>query len=717
LTLAFSALTRRTFLQALGQTSGAVAVHDAMRGLGLFVEDPKPPAVTGRAPRGARVVILGGGLAGMAAAIELDGLGYHVDVLEARTRPGGRAFTVRGGTASEEPAQAGLVARYDDGLYLNVGPMRIPHHHQPTLDWCRELGVAIEPFLCTNEASWVHDASSGRKLRLKELRADWQGYTAELLAKAASKDALDAPLTAEDRDRLIDWLRREGALTADLRYTGTARRGYREPAGAADAAGLMDDPMGLGPLLATGFGAYLNTELALQTPMFQVVGGTDNLARAMATRVRNLLLGARVTALQQPGTGGVRVRYEIGGAAHQIEADYAISTLPLPILAEIDPDVPAASKQAIAAVKLSSAGKIGIQFRRRFWEEDEGIYGGITRTSQDITQIVYPSYGYLAKKGVLIGYYQNGEKAKAMGALPHADRLARAMEQGAVIHPQYKTEADTAFSVAWEHVPFNRGGWAQYTEAQRKAEYVALQQPHGALYLAGDSMSYLSGWMAGALGSARTVARRVHERASRQLAVPTAALAILLIALMVAPSQAQTPAPAPAATAAAAPAPPAAAAPPVTAVKKAPPEAVTFYGSPSSPISGGVVIPAGAAFVWTSGTVPPTVNPDAPAGDRARFGDTKTQAAGILKTFETQLAAQGLTMADVVYLRAYLVADPAKGAIDTDGWNAAYREVFGTAANPTKPARSTVGVAALVNPLWLIEVEAFAVYPAKAAVR
>ena len=121
--------------------------------------------------------------------------------------------------------------------------------------------------------------------------------------------------------------------------------------------------------------------------------------------------------------------------------------------------------------------------------------------------------------------------------------------------------------------------------------------------------------------------------------------------------------------------------------------------------------------MWTSGTGPPVVNKEAPATDIARYGDTKTQARGILKSIETQLAAQGLTMADVVYLRAYLVADPAKGAIDTDGWNAAYREVFGTTANPTKPARSTVGVAALVNPLWLIEVEAFAVYPAKAAAR
>jgi len=66
----------------------------------------------------------------------------------------------------------------------------------------------------------------------------------------------------------------------------------------------------------------------------------------------------------------------------------------------------------------------------------------------------------------------------------------------------------------------------------------------------------------------------------------------------------------------------------------------------------------------------------------------------------------------VVYVRAYLVPDATKGnKIDTEGWNAAYNEVFNTAANPTKTARSTVGVTALVNADWLIEIEAFAVFP------
>jgi enamine deaminase RidA (YjgF/YER057c/UK114 family) len=145
-----------------------------------------------------------------------------------------------------------------------------------------------------------------------------------------------------------------------------------------------------------------------------------------------------------------------------------------------------------------------------------------------------------------------------------------------------------------------------------------------------------------------------------------------------------------------------------------PPAAVRFYGNPSSPISGGVAIPANAAFVWTSGTVPPVVDAQAKPDSPARFGDTKTQAVGVLQAIEKQLAQQGLTLRDVVYLRAYLVGDPAKGGkIDTDGWNEGYKQFFGTTANPTKPARSTVGVAALVNPLWLIEIEAFAVFPVK----
>lgn len=142
-----------------------------------------------------------------------------------------------------------------------------------------------------------------------------------------------------------------------------------------------------------------------------------------------------------------------------------------------------------------------------------------------------------------------------------------------------------------------------------------------------------------------------------------------------------------------------------------PPSKVTFTGGRGN-ISNTVAIPANAAVVWTSGTVPSVADTSAPAGSRARFGDTKTQAISVLKAIEARLKEHGLGMKDVVYLRAYLVPDKEKGGtIDVMGWNEAYGQFFNNATNPVKTARSTVGVAALVNADYLVEVEAFAVFP------
>jgi enamine deaminase RidA (YjgF/YER057c/UK114 family) len=144
----------------------------------------------------------------------------------------------------------------------------------------------------------------------------------------------------------------------------------------------------------------------------------------------------------------------------------------------------------------------------------------------------------------------------------------------------------------------------------------------------------------------------------------------------------------------------------------APPSEVTYYGNPRSAISSGVIVPPDRAWLWVSGVGPSRANASAPAGSRDAYGDTRTQAASVLKNIASQLTDHGLSMKDVIYLRAYLVPDPMKDhKIDMQGWSAAYGEVFGTAENPTKPARATLGVAALVNADQLIEIEVVAVYP------
>ena len=146
------------------------------------------------------------------------------------------------------------------------------------------------------------------------------------------------------------------------------------------------------------------------------------------------------------------------------------------------------------------------------------------------------------------------------------------------------------------------------------------------------------------------------------------------------------------------------------------PETITLLpaAAASSPISAAVAVPAGQALLLTSGTVPPVLDEKAPAGSPERYGDTRAQGIGALHQIEAQLKKSGLGLHDVIYLRVYIAADKTKeGHFDFPGWFAAYGQFFGTAENPVKPARSTVGVAALVNPDWLIEIEAVAAYPAK----
>jgi enamine deaminase RidA (YjgF/YER057c/UK114 family) len=133
-------------------------------------------------------------------------------------------------------------------------------------------------------------------------------------------------------------------------------------------------------------------------------------------------------------------------------------------------------------------------------------------------------------------------------------------------------------------------------------------------------------------------------------------------------------------------------------------EAPKRIGADASPISTSVSVPPGGRLVYISGTVPDAVDPKAPEGSVARFGDTEAQTRSVLKKVEAALAAQGLGLGDVVMMRVFLVSPPGQ-RMDFAGMMKAYREFFGTAAQPNKPARSTMQVAGLVDPGWLVEIE------------
>jgi monoamine oxidase len=181
------ALTRRRFLTRVAAAGGASLVYESMTALGLLAAPSQTRFDLSGRVSGIRVVILGGGITGLTLAYELGKAGYDCPVLEARARPGGRVFTVRRGTESEEEGST-QTAAFGDGLYFNAGPMRISHHHHTTLEYCRELQVPVEVFAVTSDSTYLfqHTAAAlgGQRIRLRAARAD---LTARPAARGARR--------------------------------------------------------------------------------------------------------------------------------------------------------------------------------------------------------------------------------------------------------------------------------------------------------------------------------------------------------------------------------------------------------------------------------------------------------------------------------------------------------------------------------------------------
>src|SRR6202012_2920886 len=143
--------SRRQLLGMIGATAGVSAMYQAMSSLGFAAESPyKGPVNLQGGPRGASVVVLGAGIAGMTAAYELRNAGYRVQVLEYNGRAGGRNWTLRGGDEYVELGGYTQRCEFDKDLYINPGPWRIPYHHHGILSYCKRLSVPLESFVQVN---------------------------------------------------------------------------------------------------------------------------------------------------------------------------------------------------------------------------------------------------------------------------------------------------------------------------------------------------------------------------------------------------------------------------------------------------------------------------------------------------------------------------------------------------------------------------------------
>src|SRR5215216_118521 len=168
-------VTRRRFLERVGLAGGSVALYETMTALGL-INLPEawagPPQLQAGSGTGKKVVILGAGIGGLTAAYELTRANYEVQIIELTERAGGRNHTGRRGTVLVEKQENGntikQVCNFDEGLYLNLGPGRLPYHHRRVLHYCQEFGVALEIYVMETMANlFQSDKAFGGKPQIR----------------------------------------------------------------------------------------------------------------------------------------------------------------------------------------------------------------------------------------------------------------------------------------------------------------------------------------------------------------------------------------------------------------------------------------------------------------------------------------------------------------------------------------------------------------------
>jgi monoamine oxidase len=522
-------LSKREFLEAAAAVGGAAAVLTALDGWGIGFASAaeNPPELMGSG-NGTRVLILGAGLAGMTAAYELGMRGYDCQILEARSYAGGRCQSARNGFTTEEVDGSTRTCEFDDGQYFNHGAWRLPSYHHAVFHYVRKFGIPMEIMVQENDLGYIQNDNAegplaGRRLRKREIKADMRGYIAELLAKLTDQGALDDEFNGQDKERLTDYLVREGFLDfRTLSYKGTLHRGLEK----FDAMGLMgpnteSQPLAFKELLESGLGNSFQGVTTVDHPqtMYQPVGGMDQIAKAFEREVGGAITyNAEVQELRQDGNGvSVPYRDTASGETRVATADYCITTLPLSIVSKLPTDLSEECQEAMSTPRMSTVGKLSLQMNRRFWEEDDDIYGGSSTLGIPGHTVIYPSYGYFGKKGIIQSAYAFGRTAVTLGEMSLDEQVEQAIERSERIHPgQFSKHYDgKAFSIAWHRAKYNEGGWAQWSPRDRQKHLPVLRAPQGRVYFAGDYISGLAGWQVGAIESAWTQIEKIHATASQ----------------------------------------------------------------------------------------------------------------------------------------------------------------------------------------------------------
>ncbi len=501
-------LSRRQFLRHLGVATGVVLTTSLLDDIDAVARPRKP----------LHCVIVGAGLAGLCAAYELEQRGHSVTILEAeRSHIGGRVRTLR----------------FEDGLYGEAGAMRIPLRHTLTRHYVKKFGLPLRKFVQSNPEGYYY--VRGHRERIKNVRNINRLYALRPEERHKTPDDLWADVVVR---RLKNLTARE---RADLSSTTLETKRVRfldqmSLQQLCEAEGLSQEAIeflaityGVETLMSSAATEHLREEREqVWTQQFdEIVGGTDRLPAAFAARLKSKpRLGCEVAWLEQdPIRRRAAAIYWERGKTHRVEGDFVLCTLPFPVLnrLQVEPAFSGPKLRAIRELNYDSSTKVLAITNKRFWETDDGIFGGGTYTDLPTGVTYYPANNATAKDprvsagpGVMLASYTWGQAARRLATLPHAERSKLVIQHLSQVHPQFKVAGilRRTASWSWDNHRWSGGAFAWFMPGQHTALHRHIIAPEGRIFFAGEHTSLTHTWMQGALESALRAVREMLAASS-----------------------------------------------------------------------------------------------------------------------------------------------------------------------------------------------------------
>ncbi|MDB5072308.1 MAG: L-amino acid oxidase [Candidatus Eremiobacteraeota bacterium] len=467
------------------------------------------------------VAIVGAGIAGLIAAQLLSEAGHRVTIYEASQRCGGRILTVR------EP--------FTNGFYGEAGAMRLPSFYTLTLEYVKKLGLPTNEFVNhdkkQNEWIFVNGVKMHRKDYEKNpdaleypLVKGETGTTAEtLLANALAPIAAyvgSEPLDEFGHNRWGDVVAKYGEYT--VREFLKQQTFYSE--GAIEMIEVLND------LESRADQAIMQqiVEINDHSPSVvysEITGGFDKFPNAflpiLEKRNVPILYGHRLTEVSQPAHGRIALTFEHDGAppeaerAHGVRADAVVLTIPFPGLRYVtfDPLLSHGKRKAIRELHYDAATKIMLQFKTRFWEEKDDIYGGCSITDLPSRFIYYPSHDYDGKHGgVVITSYTWGDEARGWDSLTDEEQIRASLDDVAAVHGEYVRDEYVCGAIqSWAKDHYSYGEAAMFYGGQLEELQPFIPAAERNIHFAGEHTSLKHAWIEGSIDSAIRVALEISK--------------------------------------------------------------------------------------------------------------------------------------------------------------------------------------------------------------